>query len=308
MSNDIKSSLHSLSMDFSSRFTQTRDDINLTMNNHTHKGITTEQISKRRIDSSTNIFEQELAKSDYRGKLGPTLKTTLFKEDQKNINSKTRSKIYGLQLPFMRRPLRFYINSSSISQIFFSAVLTIFSAFLYSFFWFSIEKIGSANVILNMTILSISFFIGTLLSFINNRISYLSFVFFLNFITTNFLLFFEGYLYYSQDIQKESNFTQCKFIFPALLIFGITSSFSYVSVIRAMASNFQAELKHFVNVIILTSTLLGLTLSSFSTSVLIDHNLGLLWATFIVGILGLFVSLFFRFKSKEPFTALQSPA
>jgi hypothetical protein len=307
ISEDVASSLNSFTLDFNSNMTHTKDDMNINFTKTDPRTNFTAQVSSKMIDSNVNIFEVEPSKSEYQNKLAPTLNRTLFDGDKNEINAKTRTKIYHLQLPFMRLPLKAFITQSTLSQIFYSGLLTMSASFLYSFFWFSLESIASANTTLNSTVLAISFLIGSLLSFVFTKVSLISFAFFVNFITTNCLLALEEYLFFPQ-IKAENKFTKSKFIFPALFVFNMTAAFAYVSTIRTMASNFCVELKHLINVIILTTTAFGFTLAAFSTSVLVGQGMSLLWSTFVIGVLGLLVSLFFRFKSKEPFTALNSPA
>ena len=166
------------------------------------------------------------------------------------------------------------------------------------------------NIFLNAGILSLSFLNGVLLSFINKSELLISTSFLINLLMTSLMITLTN-ISSNPSNQDISNFIfsieKNNFIYPTLFFFNISATFSYFTIIRTIDSNFKKELNSYLKITILISTLIGFSIAAFSISISKQYNISELWTVFVIGFLALLMSFFFRFKSTENFSRIQSP-
>ena len=302
------SSLDSISNFVTSRVDKTKDDLDIVKNSLVQIKSHTRCVSRRNFDSNDRVSEKLSVVREQSPHPSQNLQAALFaNRNFDQVDPQTRLQIYRLQLPFTKRSLGSFFSGSTVSQLLFSVFLLTCSAFLSSFFWFSLERLASGNALLNASVLSGSVMVGLLVSFAKNRELFISLSFLMNLLTSSFLLGVDRVRNVTTNEAFDS-FTQSSFIFPVLFVYNLASAFAYFSTVRTVTSNFRTELKVFVNVVVLTTTLVGFSLAAFLTSLMLEFQATMLWAPFVMGVLALPPSFLFRFKSKEPFSRIHSPA
>lgn len=300
----------SISHAISSQIFQVKDDMNISIPSKSVMKNKTSKQSKRQISISKEQLSQENMKMESKPvKIkNMDIQQTIFgKKTTKLVDPKTRKKIYKLKLPFMSTPITTFISWFTFSQLIYSVFFLISSAFLTSFFWFSLQDMASRNPQLNASILSVSFFVGSFLSIVNKKDLMVSLAFMTNLGSTSFLLILDSLtMSFTFQVNQSTGFHYL--ILPILFVFNLSASFVYISVLRTSILNFRNELKSLIKVLIIFASFMGFSFGAFSSSLLMEYELSLLWGVFIVAVLTLPLSFFFRFKLNEPFSQLQSPA